>query len=87
MTLFVLPNTQVYSRLGVTATRKMGGAVSRNRAKRRVREIFRTNAFPTGLDMVVVVRRELIEAGWNDLVDEFRLLLRRQGRIGGRSRA
>ena len=36
MTLFVLPTGSDRSRLGVAATRKIGGAVSRNRAKRRV---------------------------------------------------
>jgi ribonuclease P protein component len=87
MTLFVLPNTHEWSRLGVAATRKIGGAVSRNRAKRRVREIFRTSTFSSGLDMVVVVRRPLIEANWDDLVDEFRTLLRRQRRGPGKSRA
>jgi ribonuclease P protein component len=45
-------------RLGITATRKVGGAVERNRARRRVREIFRRwrAATPdTAADVVVNV--------------------------------
>lgn len=45
-------------RLGVVASRKVGPAVARNRAKRLVREAFRLHqeALPRGLDLVVVVR-------------------------------
>lgn len=46
------------TRLGLVASRKMGGAVQRNRAKRLVRESFRRNLslFPAGVDLVVIVR-------------------------------
>ena len=45
-------------RLGVTASRKVGDAVRRNRVKRVVREVFRRNraAFPEGTDVLVVAR-------------------------------
>jgi len=78
-------------RLGVTASRKVGGAVVRARAKRRIRELFRTR-FPTrwdgGLDVVVNARRGCAEAPWPELVAEFersveRLLVRL---AGGRER-
>lgn len=46
------------TRLGIVASRKMGGAVRRNRAKRLVRETFRRNLnlFPPHVDLVVIVR-------------------------------
>ena len=39
--VFARPRPEGELRLGITATRKSGGAVLRNRARRRVREIFR----------------------------------------------
>jgi ribonuclease P protein component len=46
------------TRLGIVASRKMGAAVRRNRAKRLVRETFRRNSnlFPPNVDLVVIVR-------------------------------
>ncbi len=75
-------------RLGVTASRKVGGAVIRVRAKRRIRELFRTR-FPArwdgGLDVVVNARRGCADAPWSELVAEFdRSVERLLERAGGR---
>ena len=46
------------SRLGVTVSRKVGGAVVRNRVKRRVRELFRRHPMRllAGHDVVVIAK-------------------------------
>ena len=69
MTVFVLPRNGDVTRLGIAATRKLGGAVQRNRAKRLVREIFRRHQHPPGLDIVVVPRTALLEAPWPVIQD------------------
>lgn len=49
------------ARLGIVATKKIGHAVVRNRAKRLVREAFRATRplWPGGSDIVVIVRRDI----------------------------
>jgi ribonuclease P protein component len=61
--LFGRRNGLAHSRLGITTTRKLGGAVKRNRARRLVREAYRTHReqMPTGFDLVFVVRAPLLE--------------------------
>lgn len=60
--LFARPNELPTSRLGVTATRKIGPAVVRNRARRLVRETYRRcrGSLPVGHDLVIVVRPALL---------------------------
>jgi len=76
-TIFVLPNTFEFGRLGIAATRKLGGAVDRNRAKRLIREVFRRNKIAPGFDVVVVPKRELLGATLSALEDDYRRNLTR----------
>lgn len=52
------PNGLGVARLGLSVSRKVGGAVARNRVKRLLREAFRAvqAELPKGLDLVVVAR-------------------------------
>ncbi len=52
------PNGLGYSRLGLSVSRRVGGAVVRVRVKRMLREAFRLGrgGWPVGYDWVVVVR-------------------------------
>ena len=81
-TLFRLANGLEAGRLGIAATRKLGGAVVRNRAKRLVREVFRRNKLAPGFDIVIVPRRELLDTSLNALETEFRHILERSARRG-----
>ena len=54
-----------YSRLGITAGTKLGNAVKRNRVRRRIRELYRTNEdrLSPGYDIVVVARTRAVLPG------------------------
>jgi ribonuclease P protein component len=71
-TLFALPNASPLGRLGIAATRKLGGAVVRNKAKRLIREVFRRNKIAPGFDIVIVPKRDLVDASLATLENEFR---------------
>ena len=77
LTLFTLSNNLPTGRLGIAATRKFGGAVERNRAKRLIREVFRRNKLAPGFDIVVIPKRELLDASLSALEAEFRNILER----------
>ena len=62
-------------RLGIVASKKLGDAVRRNRAKRLIRELFRHTEpllVPTGIDLIVIPRRELFAASFAELDKDFR---------------
>ena len=70
-----------YSRLGITAGTKLGNAVKRNRARRRIRELYRTNEdrLSPGYDIVVVARTRAVLARYAELERSFLQLMRRLG--------
>ena len=80
MTLFVASNGGSTPRVGVAATRKLGSAVERNRAKRLARELFRRGKLAAGLDVIIVPRREMLDAPFASLESDYHVTLERRDR-------
>lgn len=83
------PNGREYSRLGVTASRKVGNATVRNWWKRRIREAFRRNKheIARGLDLVVIVKASASRPEFEDLRAELLELFAQIARRFDSSRA
>ncbi len=80
--VFVTPNDLGHPRMGVTATKKIGKANVRNRTKRWVREIYRRNRAPLGLDrhsldFVVNVKGSAAVAAFEEFSSDLVRTLRR----------
>jgi ribonuclease P protein component len=60
-------------RLGITASRRVGNAVVRSRAKRLIREAFRATRelWPAGIDLVVIVKRATGESKLESVIAEW----------------
>jgi len=74
-------------RFGFATGKRLGGAVVRNRARRRIREELRAMApsFQPGWDVLIIARPALLEADHDALVGALRRVLRSGGVLGGRS--
>lgn len=84
MVLWARSGPDANRRLGVVSSRRIGGAVARNRARRRLREVFRRHRdrLTDSADVVLVARAGCAEAPWNELTEEFLRLARRVGIAG-----
>jgi len=72
-------------RFGITASRKVGDAVVRNRAKRRLRALFKhilpDKGLP-GVDYVLIARKEALSMKFEGMVQEFeKALVRLSGKV------
>ncbi len=72
--LVAAPNGRAFDRLGLAVSRRVGGAVERNRARRLLREGFRRleRAGSPGVDLVVVARAPLARRGQAEVDRELR---------------
>ena len=84
MVLYCRKNRLGHNRLGITVSVKLGHAVVRNRARRRLREVYRLNsgALRQGYDIVLVARGKTLSAGWRELNDTFLRLCRKLDLMG-----
>ncbi len=82
MVLFLRQGPGASLRLGVVASRKVGNAVERARAKRRLREAFRRHRHQLATreeDVVLVARRSILSAPWPHVVAEWLRLAEQAG--------
>jgi len=69
------PNDKPHWRVGFTATKKIGNAVTRNRARRRLRAAVRECLQPiahSGTDYVLIARHDTATRRWDDLLADMR---------------
>jgi ribonuclease P protein component len=73
------------TRFGLSTGRKLGGAVVRNRVRRRLRETLRVMApsFQPGWDVLIIARPAIVEADHEAMAGALRRLLQRGGVLGG----
>jgi len=75
--LTVITNKRNYRRLGLSVSKKTGGAVQRNYVKRRLREYFRLNKelFPVNSDIIITAKHGAADKSYNEIKSELNNLL------------
>lgn len=88
MVVRFVPNGRDHDRYGISTGRRLGGAVRRNRVRRRLREILRQQPNDTGhgWDILIVVRPAAVDVPFADLRSAVERLLRSiRGSVKGAS--
>jgi ribonuclease P protein component len=70
MTVFYLRQAEGGARVGFTVGRVLGGAVERNRIKRRLREAVRRSVLRTAVDVVINPKKSVLTVEFTALLEE-----------------
>ena len=78
-----LKNDLDFNRKAFLASKKVGNSVSRNRARRLMKEAFRATeaALPTGYDILLIARNTIADAKCDDVVKSLKNAYKRAGLI------
>lgn len=81
LTVWAAPGPGEAVRVGFAVSRRVGGAVVRNRVRRRLREALRQElqGVRPGTDVVLAARRECADAGFDQIRQALRTALKRAG--------
>ena len=81
LVLYAWKNRLDRNRIGITVSKKLGKAHVRNRARRRIREVYRLNEekFLPGWDIVVVARSKAVDAPFEKLTASYLRLAKKAG--------
>jgi len=88
LVLFVLHTSNSIRRIGFVAGKKVGKAVKRNKVKRLFREVYRLNKnrLISGIDLVVVAKKDAVEISFKDIEKELMSLFKKAGLIKGENK-
>ena len=77
--LYTMPNKQEFNRIGITASKKTGNSVRRNRIRRLIRENYRLfeNFVKDGRDILFVARPSEAFPEFSDIRKEMKFLLKK----------
>ena len=78
LVVYCRKNGSTQNRVGFTVSTKLGGAVVRNRVRRRLREVFRLNdsRVKQGYDFILVARTRAVTSSFEELMRTYRKLLK-----------
>jgi len=79
LVMYARPNELDFNRLGLSISKKVGTAVTRNRIKRLLREAMRRllQEFSLNYDFVIIARKSSVEEGLDDFIGDIRRFLKR----------
>ena len=79
LVMYISKGETTDTRIGISVSKKVGNSVIRHRVKRLVKEAFRTreNMFNSGLDIVIVARKEAATFTYQDACKSLMNLARR----------
>ncbi|MEJ6951942.1 ribonuclease P protein component [Natronospora cellulosivora (SeqCode)] len=80
LVLYFFPNKTNSSKLGLSISKKIGNAVTRNKLRRRIKEIVRLKKnIKNGYDFIFIARKPIVRLEYSDIEKDVNNLIKRAG--------
>lgn len=75
--IYVTETKEEKYHFGISVGKKIGNAVTRNKTKRRIKEILSKNDYQKNFDCIIIVRREIKEANFSEIKEDLNYALKK----------
>ena len=73
--IYLEKNTNDVYKFGISASKKVGNAVTRNRVKRQIKSILDKNTYKNNFNCIIIIKKDIIDKSFDEMSKDLNILI------------
>ena len=73
--IYLEKNTNDIYKFGISASKKVGNAVTRNRVKRQIKSILDKNTYKNNFNCIIIIKKDIIDKSFYEMSKDLNILI------------
>ena len=73
--IYLEKNTNDIYKFGISASKKVGNAVTRNRVKRQIKSILDKNIYKNNFNCIIIIKKDIIDKSFDEMSKDLNILI------------
>ncbi len=73
--IYLEKNTNDIYKFGISASKKVGNAVTRNRLKRQIKSILDKNIYKNNFNCIIIIKKDIIDKSFDEMSKDLNILI------------
>ncbi|MCI5879382.1 MAG: ribonuclease P protein component [Bacillales bacterium] len=73
--IYLEKNTNDIYKFGISASKKVGNAVTRNRLKRQIKSILDKNTYKNNFNCIIIIKKDIIDKSFDEMSKDLNILI------------
>ena len=73
--IYLEKNTNDIYKFGISASKKVGNAVTRNRVKRQIKSILDKNTYKNNYNCIIIIKKDIIDKSFDEMSKDLNILI------------
>ena len=73
--IYIEKNTNDIYKFGISASKKVGNAVTRNRVKRQIKSILDKNTYKNNFNCIIIIKKDIIDKSFDEMSKDLNILI------------